>query len=211
MSARPATAESGNELVIPLPKQARSGTMPYCSNPKNVPVRPNPACTSSQTSSACCWSHQPRSRCMNSVGAKGGVGALVSLENYAGDRTEVDTLVAQALLEGIKRGVGLAVAVGECDLHETRVEVHDPVLERRDAAGLLGAESSPVKGVAERDDRDLLRSGVLDAVDAAQLHGAFDGLRSGGQQKDFSSKVRVEPRPVSQRDCGGRRSGSSSW
>jgi hypothetical protein len=62
-------AEMGMPLPSPLAMTMTSGTMPAWSKPKNLPVRPNPLCTSSTISKMPCSVHSWRSSCMKAGGA----------------------------------------------------------------------------------------------------------------------------------------------
>ena len=60
---------SGMPLAIPLAIVMMSGSTPVCCTAHHLPVRPQPACTSSQISRMPCVSQMRRSSCMNSGGA----------------------------------------------------------------------------------------------------------------------------------------------
>ena len=72
-----------------------------------------------------------------SIPRERGTAALIRFEDHACDVLRFDPLLAQRALEAIKGGVRGAEAVGEGDLHEAGVQVHDPLLQFRDAAGQL--------------------------------------------------------------------------
>ena len=57
----PTTAASGKPPPIDFATAIRSGSMPYCSHAKNVPVRPNPVCISSAIKRIPCASAMRRS------------------------------------------------------------------------------------------------------------------------------------------------------
>ncbi len=60
---------SGMPLAMPLATVIMSGSTPECCTDHHLPVRPEPACTSSHTSRMPYLSQIRRNSCMNSVGA----------------------------------------------------------------------------------------------------------------------------------------------
>ena len=70
-------------------------------------------------------------------------------------------------------------------MHEARVKIHDPFLQRRDSARLLRAQRAAVECLVERHDHIFRASAGFDTVRAAQLDGGLHGFRAGGQQEDF--------------------------
>ena len=89
----------------------------------------------------------------------------------------------QRFAENLETRVGTAEAVGKGHLHHVLVEIHDPLLERRDSAGHLRAERAAVEGVLKRDDGDLFRLPPCLPPGARQLDRAFARLGAGGQQE----------------------------
>ena len=78
-----------------------------------------------------------------------GIAALVRLAHHAGHAVGRDALLGQRLEESLEAGIGTAEAVGKRHLHHVLVEVDDPLLQGRDAAGHLGAQRAAVEGVLE--------------------------------------------------------------
>ena len=123
-----------------------------------------------------------------------GVAPLIGLAHHAGDRLRLDALGLQGLQEAFETGVGHAEAVGEGHLDEVLVEVDDPLLEGRNAAGQLGAEGAAVEGVLVGHDRDLAVPGELASPGPCQLDRAFAGLGAGGEQEDLFQPLRRHAR-----------------
>ena len=93
-----------------------------------------------------------------------GAAALVGLEDDAGHVLRLHAVLAQAALEELERRVRRAEAIRERNLHEARVEVDDPFLERRNAAGLLRPQRAAVKRLVVRDDHVLGAAARFEAV-----------------------------------------------
>src|SRR5260370_6733100 len=65
---------------------------------------------------------------------------------------------------------------------------------RGNAARVLGAQSAAEEGFVVRDDYLLGAAAALQPVRAAELDGALDGFRSGGQQEDFLERIGKQAR-----------------
>ena len=124
---------------------------------------------------------------------EGGRAALVGLHEHAGHVGGVDARIPQAALEQVEGGVLGPEAVGKGHLHEARVEIDDPFLQRWDAARLLRAHGAAMESFLEGDDDVLTAPAVADAPGTAQLDRAFDGFRAGGQQEHFLERLRQQP------------------
>ena len=109
--------------------------------------------------------------------------ALERLEHHPRDILRPQPFLGQRRQEQLEARVLRPVAVREGDLHNRRVLVDDPAFLPGNAAGLLGAERSPVKTALRAHDADLLRAAFADAMRADQLDGALGRLRTGREQE----------------------------
>ena len=93
---------------------------------------------------------------------EGRAAALVGLQHHAGHVLRLDARFrAGCFSKQLEGGVRRAEAVRERDLHEARIEVDDPLLQRRNAARLLRAQRAAVEGLVEGDDDVLVAAARL--------------------------------------------------
>ena len=93
-----------------------------------------------------------------------GAATLVSLEDHARHVRRLDALLLQAALEEVEGGIRRAEAVRKLHLREAAVEIHDPLFQRRNAAGLLRPQCPAVKGLVETDHHVLRAATGFEAI-----------------------------------------------
>src|ERR1019366_5962938 len=81
-----------------------------------------------------------------------GAAALGGLEDYACDIARLDIAFAQSALEPFKGIVGGTKPIRKRNLHEAGIEIHNPVLKRRNSASLLRSQRAAVEGFVIGDD-----------------------------------------------------------
>src|SRR5207237_7040131 len=100
--------------------------------------------------------------------SEGRAASLISLQDHAGHVLRLDAVFAQAALEQVKGGVRRAETVRKRNLHEAGVQVDDPFLQRRDAAGLLRSERTAVERLVIGNNHVLRAAAGLKSVAAAK-------------------------------------------
>ena len=109
-------------------------------------------------------------------GRKGGVPALVGLRDDGCNPLRPDAVIFQQRQGIFKFPVRIAEIAGEGNLVKIRIEVSNPLFERRNAADLLRSESASMKRAFIGDVAVFLLTAVFASVGARELHGALGCL-----------------------------------
>ena len=212
ISARPITAESGRELLMPFAAadQVGSHAVMFESPELSRCARIRPALRQRSTRPCAACTRRPvagRNRPARNPGRRPGKVSIITPATFSGAKPRA---VSRGE-ESFEARVLLPIAIRKGRVDDRRVEIDDPGFLTRHAAGLLRAQCAPVKPTLETDHA---QSSWLPPtwmpMRAGEFEGALGGLRTGGQQKHLVAAPPA-PRPARHSTSGpAPRSESSS-